>query len=133
MPALAHSKETDGEAATHRLIDSVATVLAWALLVTCALGVIGAPVLVWALASGFKQTPHSFEAAVLMTRWMFPYIGFMSMVALSAGRAQHLEALRRAGVHAGAAEPVDDRRGLAGRALVRVAWASSRSTPWPAA
>ena len=41
--------------------------------------------LVWALASGFKQTPHSFEAAVLMTRWMFPYIGFMSMVALSAG------------------------------------------------
>jgi putative peptidoglycan lipid II flippase len=85
VPALAHSKETDGAAATHRLIDSVATVLAWALLVTCALGVIGAPVLVWALASGFRQTPHSFEATVLMTRWMFPYIGFMSMVALSSG------------------------------------------------
>jgi len=85
VPALAHSKEADGEAATHRLIDSVATVLAWALLVTCALGVVGAPVLVWALASGFKQTPHSFEATVLMTRWMFPYIGFMSMVALSSG------------------------------------------------
>ena len=85
VPALAHSKQIDGEAATHRLIDSVATVLAWTLLVTCALGVIGAPVLVWALASGFKQTPHSFEATVLMTRWMFPYIGFMSMVALSAG------------------------------------------------
>jgi putative peptidoglycan lipid II flippase len=85
VPALAHSKQADGEAATHRLIDSVATVLAWCLLATCALGVIGAPVLVWALASGFKQTPHSFEATVLMTRWMFPYIGFMSMVALSAG------------------------------------------------
>jgi len=42
-------------------------------------------VLVWALASGFKQDPHSFEAAVFMTRWMFPYIGFMSLVALSAG------------------------------------------------
>jgi putative peptidoglycan lipid II flippase len=85
VPALAHCKETDGEAATHRLIDSVATVLAWSLLVTCALGVAAAPVLVWALASGFKQTPHSFEAAVFMTRWMFPYIGFMSLVALSAG------------------------------------------------
>ena len=85
VPALAHSKEADGDAATHRLIDSVATVLAWCLLVTCVLGVIAAPVLVWALASGFKQSPHSFEAAVLMTRWMFPYIGFMSMVALSAG------------------------------------------------
>jgi putative peptidoglycan lipid II flippase len=85
VPALARSKEADGEAVTHQLIDSVATVLAWSLLLTCLLGVAGAPILVWALASGFKQTPHSFEAAVLMTRWMFPYIGFMSMVALSAG------------------------------------------------
>jgi putative peptidoglycan lipid II flippase len=85
VPALAHSKETEGDAATHRLIDSVATVLAWALLATCVLGVIAAPILVWALASGFNRQPHSFEAAVLMTRWMFPYIGFMSLVALSAG------------------------------------------------
>jgi putative peptidoglycan lipid II flippase len=85
VPALAHSKETDGEEATHRLVDSVATVLAWALLVTCVAGVLVAPLLVWALASGFKQNPQSFDAAVLMTRWMFPYIGFMSMVALSAG------------------------------------------------
>ncbi len=85
VPALAHSRERDGAEATHRLINSVATVLAWALLVTCAIGVAGAPLLVWALASGFKQEPGSFEAAVFMTRWMFPYIGFMSMVALSAG------------------------------------------------
>jgi putative peptidoglycan lipid II flippase len=85
VPALAHSKETDGEAATHRLIDGVATALAWSLLLTCVIGVAAAPVLVWALASGFKQNPHSFDTAVVMTRWMFPYIGFMSMVALSAG------------------------------------------------
>jgi putative peptidoglycan lipid II flippase len=85
VPTLARSKEADGDEATHRLIDSVATVLAWALLATCVLGVAGAPVLVWALASGFKQAPQNFEATVLMTRWMFPYIGFMSMVALSAG------------------------------------------------
>jgi putative peptidoglycan lipid II flippase len=85
VPALAHSKETDGEAATQRLIDGVATALAWALLVTCVVGIAAAPVLVWLLASGFKNTPHSFEAAVFMTRWMFPYIAFMSLVALSAG------------------------------------------------
>jgi putative peptidoglycan lipid II flippase len=85
VPALAHSKETDGEQATQRLIDGVATALAWALLATCVIGVAGAPVLVWLLASGFKNTPHSFEAAVFMTRWMFPYIAFMSLVALSAG------------------------------------------------
>ena len=85
VPVLAHSKVTEGDAATHRLIDSVATVLAWILLATCAVGVIGAPALVWALASGFRQSPRSFEATVLMTRWMFPYIAFMSMVALSSG------------------------------------------------
>lgn len=85
VPALAHSKERDGDAATHRLIDSVATILAWALLLTCALGVAGAPILVWSLASGLRQDPHAFDAAVLMTRWMFPYIGCMSMVALAAG------------------------------------------------
>ncbi|MEO7392632.1 MAG: murein biosynthesis integral membrane protein MurJ, partial [Ramlibacter sp.] len=85
VPALAHSRENDGDAATRRLIDSVATVLAWILLVTCVLGVAGAPILVWALASGLRQSPNGFEAAVFMTRWMFPYIGFMSLVALSAG------------------------------------------------
>ncbi len=85
VPALAHVKENEGEEATRRMIHSVATVLAWTLLVTCAIGVVAAPVLVWMLASGFQQDPRSFEAAVLMTRWMFPYIGFMSMVALAAG------------------------------------------------
>ena len=85
VPALAHARERDGEEATHGLVDSVATLLAWVLLATCAAGVAAAPFLVWALASGLKQDPHSFNAAVVMTRWMFPYIGFMSMVALAAG------------------------------------------------
>ncbi|WP_298924099.1 murein biosynthesis integral membrane protein MurJ [uncultured Ramlibacter sp.] len=85
VPALAHSRERDGEQATHQLVNHVATVLAWTLLATCAAGVIAAPVLVWAMASGMRQQGEGFEAAVVMTRWMFPYIGFMSMVALSAG------------------------------------------------
>ena len=48
-------------------------------------GVVGAPALVWLLASGLEQDPGGMDAAVQMTRWMFPYIGFMSLVALSAG------------------------------------------------
>jgi putative peptidoglycan lipid II flippase len=74
-----------GDAATKLLIDHVATVLTWVLLLTCVLGVLGAPVLVWIMASGLKAGSQGFEAAVVMTRWMFPYIGFMSMVALAAG------------------------------------------------
>jgi len=81
VPILAASRETDGDGATHRLIDAVATVLAWALLLTCAIGVVGAPVIVWLFGAGLEEL----DLAVLMTRWMFPYIGFMSMVALAAG------------------------------------------------
>ena len=85
VPALAHSKERDGEEATRRLINSVATILAWALLLTCILGVVGAPILVYALASGFQKDPRTIDVAVTLTRFMFPYIGFMSLVALAAG------------------------------------------------
>ncbi len=85
VPVLAASKQQHGDAATHLLVDRVATLLAWALLLTCVLGVAGAPILVWAMASGLQQSPRGFEAAVFMTRWMFPYIAFMSLVALAAG------------------------------------------------
>jgi putative peptidoglycan lipid II flippase len=83
VPVLAASKQTEGEAATKRMIDHVASLLSLVLLITCVIGVIGAPALVWVMASGLK--PDSMDAAVVMTRWMFPYIGFMSLVALSAG------------------------------------------------
>ena len=85
VPVLAANKTQQGEAATRLLIDRVATLLSWALLLTCVLGVAAAPALVYAMASGLKQDPRGFDAAVFMTRWMFPYIGFMSLVALSSG------------------------------------------------
>jgi putative peptidoglycan lipid II flippase len=85
VPSLAASKAQHGEEATKLLVDRVATLLTWALLLTCVAGVAAAPVLVWAMASGLKQEPRAFEASVFMTRWMFPYIGFMSLVALAAG------------------------------------------------
>ena len=85
IPVLAASKAQHGEEVTRLLIDRVATVLAWALLVLSVLGVLGAGGLVWAMASGLQQDPRGFDVAVVMTRWMFPYIAFMSLVALGAG------------------------------------------------
>lgn len=85
VPVLAASMARAGEESTHRLVDRVATVLAWVLAATCAAGVLAAPFLVWAMASGLQQNPHGYEVAVVMTRWMFPYIAFMSLVALAAG------------------------------------------------
>jgi putative peptidoglycan lipid II flippase len=49
--------------------------------VTCVVGVVAAPVVVWAMASGLVR----FDEAVVMTRLMFPYIGLISLVSLSAG------------------------------------------------
>ena len=68
VPVLAATKEREGEEATRLLVDRVASLLVWALLLTCVLGVAGAPVLVWLMASGLQQSPRSFEAAVFMTR-----------------------------------------------------------------
>jgi putative peptidoglycan lipid II flippase len=85
VPVLAASKEQHGEAATQEVINHVATVLTWALLVLSLIGVAAAPFMVWGMASGLKQDPRGFEIAVVMTRWMFPYIAFMSLVALAAG------------------------------------------------
>ena len=85
VPVLATTRAEQGDAATRQAIDHVATALAWVLLLVSVLGVLVAPWLVWALASGLQQEGKGFDAAVQMTRWMFPYIAFMSLVALSAG------------------------------------------------
>ena len=84
VPLLAASRAQHGDAATRSLIDAVATVLLWVLLATSLLGVLAAPGLVWLIAAGLQEA-GSFDAAVAMTRIMFPYIACMSLVALSAG------------------------------------------------
>lgn len=83
VPVLAACKEKEGDAATHALINAVATLLTVALLFVSLVGIVGAPVLVYLIASGLQ--PSGFDAAVVMTRWMFPYIACMSLVAMGAG------------------------------------------------
>jgi len=81
VPTLARTRAADGDEATQQLVDAVATVLFSVLVVTCIVGVVAAPVVVWLMASGLER----FDDAVVMTRVMFPYIGFISLVSLSAG------------------------------------------------
>ncbi len=47
-----------------------------------ALGIVFAGPLVALYAGGFKATPGKFELAVLLTRWMFPYVLLVSIAAL---------------------------------------------------
>jgi putative peptidoglycan lipid II flippase len=85
VPILAAARESGDEPTMVRLVDHVATVLFWVLVTVSALGVVAAPLLVLAMASGLAAEPATFDAAVTMTRWMFPYILLISMVALAAG------------------------------------------------
>ncbi len=82
VPILAAKKSQLGAAATKLLINHVATLLFWAVLLTTVIGIIFAPSLVLLLASGLER--HSSLAASAMTRMMFPYILCMAMIALMA-------------------------------------------------
>ncbi|HEY0200148.1 MAG TPA: murein biosynthesis integral membrane protein MurJ, partial [Burkholderiaceae bacterium] len=84
VPVLAATRAEQGDDGARQLIEHVATLLTWVLVLLCAAGVAAAPLMVWAMASGFARV-GSFDATVLMTRWMFPYIGFMSLVAFAGG------------------------------------------------
>lgn len=84
VPILAEYKNQASQDEVKELVDHVATVLVWTLFTTCVLGVLGAPLLVLLFSSGFLGT-SKFDLTVNLTRVMFPYIGFMSLVALSSG------------------------------------------------
>ncbi|MDO5057762.1 MAG: murein biosynthesis integral membrane protein MurJ [Lautropia sp.] len=81
VPILAESQQ-ESLARTRKVLDAVATVLFWTLSLVVAVAVVAAPGLVWLVASGLRQDPDTFSVAVVMTRWMFPYILLISLVAL---------------------------------------------------
>lgn len=85
VPVLAEYKHRHGEAATKRLVDRTATVLALALVVVTAVGIVAAGLIVYISAPGFSSDPQKFDLTVLMLRITFPYILFISLVALAGG------------------------------------------------
>lgn len=85
VPVLAEYKNKRGEAATHVLVNRVATLLFVILMAVAALGVLGAPIIVLVSAPGFTATPDKFELTVSLTRIVFPYIVFISLVSLAGG------------------------------------------------
>lgn len=84
VPIFAEVKVREGSDRTRVLLTHVASALFWILLTVSILGVVGAPLLVTAIASGFRDTA-TFDLATLLTRWMFPYIFFMSLIACAGG------------------------------------------------
>jgi len=85
VPILAEYKSQHGQEASKTLVDHVATTLVWATVLVSLAGIVGAPLFVYLIATGLRDTPGAFDASVWMTRLMFPYISFMSFVALAGG------------------------------------------------
>lgn len=85
VPILAEYRTQRGDEATKALVDHVAGVLFVSLIGITLLGMIGTPWLIALSAPGFSADPSKFALTVELTRITFPYILFMSLVALSAG------------------------------------------------
>jgi putative peptidoglycan lipid II flippase len=82
VPILAQYKTQKGQDEAKLLVDHVGTVLTWTLVLTCLVGIAAAPIITYSFATGWSDKPAVFDAAVVMTRIMFPYIGFISLVSL---------------------------------------------------
>ena len=85
VPILAEHKNQDSLEETRSLIDAIGTVLFLALVLAAALGMAAAPLIVYATAPGFAAEPEKFALTVQLLRITFPYIVFISLVALAAG------------------------------------------------
>ncbi len=99
VPILGEARTRHAPEDTRLLLDRVASLLTFTLMVVTALGVVAAPWVVSAVGSGLRGADRAadFHSAVWMTRVMFPYILCMSLVAFASGV---LNTWRRFGVPA---------------------------------
>jgi len=87
VPILGAARTDRSDEEVRVLLDRVALLLTAVLMLITLIGVIAAPWVVMAMASGMTHEARSdqFQAAVWMTRAMFPYILCMSLVAFASG------------------------------------------------
>lgn len=87
VPILGQVRRQGTPEQVHTLLDRVALLLSSILMLVTLLGIIAAPLVVGLMASGMTgpERQTEFQAAVWMTRSMFPYILCMSLVAFASG------------------------------------------------
>jgi putative peptidoglycan lipid II flippase len=85
VPILAEYKTRNGQDATRRLVDQVASLLTLALVAIALAGILAAPWVTWISAPGFADEPEKFALTTTLLRITFPYIVFISLVAMAAG------------------------------------------------
>ena len=85
VPILSEYKTRRGAEETRLLVDHVAGMLALVLFVVTLIGVLAAPYVIYVSAPGFSADVEKFDITVSLLRIIFPYIFFISLVALGAG------------------------------------------------
>lgn len=83
VPILAEYRNRRGEEETRVLVDRTASLLTVALMLVTAIGIAAAPIVIYISAPGFAADAAKFQLTVEMLRVTFPYILFISLVALA--------------------------------------------------
>src|SRR5690349_902830 len=86
VPVMTEYKERRPHDEVRELVDGVAGTLGVILFVVTVIGVLAAPVIFFCFAPGWvDDTQGRFDLAVVMLRWTFPYLFFISLTALLSG------------------------------------------------
>ncbi|HQO29581.1 MAG TPA: murein biosynthesis integral membrane protein MurJ, partial [Accumulibacter sp.] len=85
VPILGEYKNRRSPEETRQLVDQVANLLFIIVSVVTVIGMLAAPLLVYVSAPGFAADADKFALTVDLTRITFPYILFMSLVAMAGG------------------------------------------------
>jgi putative peptidoglycan lipid II flippase len=75
----------NGEDEAKAFADDILSVFIWILLGFSALAMLAMPVIVWGLAREYQSVPGKFELTVFLSRVTFPYLFFISLVAMLSG------------------------------------------------
>jgi putative peptidoglycan lipid II flippase len=85
VPILSEYKNRRTADETRRLIDHVSTLLGITLFVVTLIGIVSAPLIIYASAPGFSANQEKFTLTIELLRITFPYILFISLVSLAGG------------------------------------------------
>lgn len=83
VPILAEYKNTRTAEETRGLIDHITMLLGITLFIVTVIGIVAAPLIIYASAPGFSTDPEKFNLTVALLQITFPYILFISLVALA--------------------------------------------------
>mgnify|MGYP003454867370 CR=1 FL=1 len=83
VPILAEYKNTRTPEETRALVDHITMLMGVTLIIVTVIGIVSAPLIIYVSAPGFSADAEKFDLTVALLRITFPYILFISLVALA--------------------------------------------------